>query len=71
MSLLYQSIAKHSQCFQKLTGLSMNEFTEMVEKVGVMPASLPLSKLRNISIKTHAFSPFFEISAILYLLSEA
>jgi hypothetical protein len=33
MSLTYQSIAKHPKCFQKLTGLSLKEFSDMVEKV--------------------------------------
>ena len=33
MSLSYESIAKRPQCFQKLTGLSIKEFTEMFEKV--------------------------------------
>ena len=33
MSLSYQSIAEHPRCFQKLVGISINEFTEMLEKV--------------------------------------
>ena len=33
MSLPYQSLVKHPYCFQKLTGLSIKEFTEMAEKV--------------------------------------
>ena len=33
MSLSYQSLVKQPYCFQKLTGLSIKEFTEMTEKV--------------------------------------
>jgi hypothetical protein len=33
MSLSYESLVKHPYCFQKLTGLSVKEFSEMAEKI--------------------------------------
>jgi hypothetical protein len=33
MSLSYRSLSKSPRCFQKLTGLSLREFADMVEKV--------------------------------------
>ena len=32
-SLTYQSLSKHPRCFQNLTGLSLQEFAGMREKV--------------------------------------
>jgi len=54
MSLSYQSIAKHPKCFQKLTGLSVQEFAEMVDKV--RPAYLKWEDKKKASGRPSGFA---------------
>ena len=54
MSLSYPSIAKHPKCFQKLTGLSVQEFAEMVDKV--RPAYLKWEDKKKASGRPSGFA---------------
>lgn len=53
MSLTYQSISKHPVCFRSLTGVTLSEFIQIVDKV--RPLYTGVEKLKKISGRPSGF----------------